>query len=293
MELNELAILVKVVQLGSFTKAAEVLNVQKGYVSRVITQLEQKLGVRLLERTTRSLSLTEIGREVYERAVGILGAVEDTKRITQQLASEPRGILRLTCGVEFGLLAVGEWMQGFLKRYPEVNIEADWTGRVVDLVHEGFDIAIRIGELPNSSLVARYLGAIHYGLFASKHYVEQLPTPITIDSLSQYPRLAFSGGHTQGTWELYQDTQQITITSPARLIVNNHLALRDAAANGLGIALMPVLLAKPFVAQGTLVPVLPTWSTKPMPVHALYASNRYLTPKVRAFLDYAVEHFPR
>lgn len=293
MELNELALFVKVVQLGSFTQAAEALGLQKAYVSRVITQLETKLAVRLLERTTRSLSLTEIGREVYERAIGILGAVEETKQLTQQLTSEPRGVLRLTCGIEFGLLAVSAWMQGYLKRYPAVSIEADWTGRVVDLVHEGFDIAIRIGPLPDSSLVARRLGWIHYGLFVSRDYLAQQPVPITLATLEQYPRLVFSGGRIHEQWELVKGNERLVVNNPARLAVNNYFALREATLNGLGIALLPLLMAKPYVEQGQLLALLPEWTAEPMPVHALYASNRYLTPKVRAFIDYALEQFPR
>jgi DNA-binding transcriptional LysR family regulator len=293
MGLNELTLFVKVVQLGSFTQAAEALGLQKAYVSRVITQLETKLAVRLLERTTRSLSLTEIGREVYERAIGILGAVEETKQLTQQLTREPRGVLRLTCGIEFGLLAVNTWMQGYLKRYPAVSIEADWTGRVVDIVHEGFDIAIRIGTLPDSSLIARRLGEIHYGLFVSRDYLKQQVLPLSIETLEQYPRLVFSGGHLHEYWQLSSGSEQVVIKNSARLAVNNYLALCEAALHGLGIALLPLLVAKPYVEAGQLMAILPEWTVEPMPVHALYASNRYLTPKVRAFIDHALAHFPR
>ena len=292
MELNELTVFVKVVQLASFSKAADALNLQSGYVSRVIMQLERKLGVRLLERTTRSLSLTEIGREVYERAIGILSAVEDTKRITQQLTTTPRGTLRLTCGVEFGLLAVEQWIQGFLSIYPEVNIETDWTGRVLDLVHEGFDIAIRIGELPDSSLVARPLGLIHYGLYASPLYLQQFGQSITHDSIHQCTRLVFSAGQDRSIWRLTDGGRELMVQSQPRLLSNNHFALRDSVIKGLGVALLPKLMAKPLVATGELLHLLPDWSAQPMPVHALYASNRYLTPKVRAFIDYALMHFP-
>jgi LysR family transcriptional regulator for bpeEF and oprC len=148
METSELTAFVKVVQSGSFTRAAESMGTQKAYLSRVVTQLEQKLGVRLLERTTRSLSLTEAGREIFERAVGILGAMEDVERVAQQTLAEPRGTLRLTCGVEFGMIAVSRWISDYLARYPLVNVESDFTGRIVDIVHEGFDLAIRIGGPP-------------------------------------------------------------------------------------------------------------------------------------------------
>jgi len=161
MGISELNAFAKVVQTGSFTRAAESLGTQKAYLSRVVANLEQKLGARLLVRTTRSLSLTEVGREVFERAVGILGAVDDVQRLTQKMVAEPRGTLRLTCGVEFGMIAVSRWIGHYLKRYPQVSVESDFTGRIVDLVHEGFDLAIRIGPLTESSLAARRLGELH------------------------------------------------------------------------------------------------------------------------------------
>jgi DNA-binding transcriptional LysR family regulator len=127
-------------------------------LSRVITQHEKKLSVRLLERTTRSLSLTEVGREIFERAVGILGSVEDAQSAAQKTQAEPRGVLKLTCGVEFGMISVSRWVAEYLQRYSQVQVQADFNGRLVDLVHEGFDLAIRVGNLPDSSLAARKLG---------------------------------------------------------------------------------------------------------------------------------------
>lgn len=142
----------RVVQAGSFTRAAEALDTQKSHVSRVIAQLERELGVKLIDRTTRTQALTEFGREFHERAVGILGAVDDTLRMADLARAEPRGMLRLTCGVEFGQLAAGAWVDEYLARHPQVSVEAEYTSRVIDLVHEGFDVAIRIGEVPESRL---------------------------------------------------------------------------------------------------------------------------------------------
>lgn len=291
MELPELRALVKVVQSGSFTRAAELLGTQKSQVSRVITGLEQRLGVRLLERSTRSLRLTEIGREVFERAVSILASVEDTERLTQQQAAEPLGTLKLTCGVEFGMLAVGAWIDSYLVRYPEVNVEADYTGRVIDLVHEGYDLAIRVGELPDSRLVARRLGNLDYGLFASQRYLRQRGTPRLPDDLADHAHLVFSGGVSTNRWTLQRETQSIDIHLNARLRVNNSFIIRDAAINAMGIARLPLLIAQDAVASGALKPVLPDWTTTPMPVHAIYPSSRFLTPKVRRFVDVATDWF--
>jgi DNA-binding transcriptional LysR family regulator len=291
MDLNELTAFVKVVQTGSFTAAAEALDTQKAHVSRVVTKLEGKLGVRLLERTTRSLSLTEVGREIFERAVGILGAVEDTERVAQQMLAEPRGVLKLTCGVEFGMIAVGGWINTYLRRYPQAHVEADFTGRIVDIVHEGFDLAIRLGELPDSRLAARRLGDLRYGLFASPDYLQRQRAPEHPDDLAAHRLLAFTGGADQGSWRLTRADQEARIEVSGRLRINNSFAVRDAAIQGLGIAKLPLLIASASAASGELRAVLPEWLSPVVPVHAVFPSSRYLTPKVRAFIDHAVAAF--
>jgi LysR family transcriptional regulator for bpeEF and oprC len=217
MELSELNAFVKVVQAGSFTRAAESMSTQKAYLSRVVTQLEHKLGIRLLERTTRSLSLTEAGREVFERAVSILGAVDDVERVAQQTLAEPRGNLRITCGVEFGMIAVSRWITDYLGRYPSVTIESDFTGRIVDIVHEGFDLAIRIGPLSDSSLAARRLGDLTYGLFASQDYLDRRGIPSDPSDLMGHDLLHFSGGGHRQTWPLLRDAKEVKVTGSSRL----------------------------------------------------------------------------
>ena len=289
MELSHLETFVKVVQTGSFTRAAEQLHSQKAHVSRVVSQLEADLGVRLLERTTRSLSLTEVGREFFERAVGILGAAEDARRAVQQAQVEPRGTLRLTCGVEFGMLAVNGWVRDYLIRHPGVNVDLEMTGRVVDIVHEGFDVAIRVGTLQDSSLNARLLGSLRYGLFASPACVQRHGVPAVPQDLSAHEVLAFVGGSHPGSWQLTQAGTTHRVEVRPRLKANNVFAVRDAAAAGLGIAQLPLVVAEPLLVQGGLVPVLADWSLPTVPVHAVFASARYLTPKVRSFIDLAVE----
>jgi DNA-binding transcriptional LysR family regulator len=293
MELGELAAFVKVVQAGSFTRAAEGLGMQKANLSRVISQLERRLGARLLERTTRSLSLTEIGREVFERAVGILGAVDETQRMAQRMLSEPRGTLRLTCGVEFGVIAVGRWIAEFMERHPRVAVESDFTGRIVDIVHEGFDLAIRIGDLADSSLAARRLGELRYGLFASPAYLARRGKPRRPEDLANHDLLRFSPGGSRSGWILRHGKEERRIDSAARLRVNNSFAVRDAAARGLGIAQLPFAVVQDALAAGALVRILPAWGPLPVPVHAVFPGTRYLTPKVRVFIDHAVEAFDR
>lgn len=291
MELSSLDTFVKVIQTGSFTRAAEQLCSQKAHVSRVVSQLEAELGVRLLERTTRSLSLTEIGREFFERAVGILGAAEDARRAVQKAQGEPRGTLRLSCGVEFGMLAVNAWVREYLRRYPGVRADVEMTGRLVDIVHEGFDLAVRVGPLADSTLAARKLGDLHYALFAAPGYLERRGAPGRPDELVGHELVRFSGSRRRMAWSLSRGHESCTVEPDARLDTNNSFAVRDAAVDGLGIAQLPLLLARREVEAGTLVPVLADWRLPSAPVHAVFASARYLTPKVRAFIDLAVEAF--
>jgi LysR family transcriptional regulator, regulator for bpeEF and oprC len=288
METSELIAFVKVVQTGSFTKAADLLGTQKAHLSRVVSQMEQRLGVRLLERTTRSLSLTEVGREMFERAITILAAIEEAKQATQRTLDEPRGVLKLTCGVEFGQLAVNSWINTYLQRYPHVAIQADWYNRVVDLVHEGFDLAIRLGDLPDSSLAARKLGEMDYGLYASPSYLQRRGLPSHAQELNQHELLMFTGGRSKQGWQLQRTDETVRITSPnARYQINNSFAVFQAAVAGIGIAKLPRLLVQQANNSAQIVEVMTDWASPSVPVHAVFPSARYLSPKVRAFVDTA------
>ena len=291
MDLPALRAYVNIVQAGSFTRAADLLGTDKARLSRQLGALEAGLGVRLLTRSTRSLSLTEAGREFFERAVGILAAVDEAERAMQQTQSEPRGRLKLTCGVEFGQIAVNDWIQRYLARHPQVGIEADYTGRLVDLVHEGYDLAIRVGPLADSSLSARRLGVLRYGLYAAPGHLARRGLPESPEALATRETLVFAGGSHQSAWTLSGEGRTVRVELEPRLKANHSFAVRDAAIAGLGIALLPRLVAEPALAAGTLLPVLPDWQGPSVPVHAVYASARYLTPKVRAFIDLAVESF--
>jgi LysR family transcriptional regulator, regulator for bpeEF and oprC len=294
MTLEQLRVLVKVVQAGSFTRAAGVLGMQRSNVSRVIAQLEAELGVTLLERTTRTQSVSAAGREVYERALGVLDAVDDTLRVTQSVREEPSGLLRLTCGVEFGMAAVGAWVEAYLERWPKVSVEAEYATREIDLVHEGFDLAIRAGPLPESRLVARALGELGYGLYASPAYRRRRGTPATPAELTSHELVAFSGEGQRPVWTLHRggEREQVKVTAATRLRVNAGAGVRSALLRGLGIGQLPAVIADELVGQGLLERVLPQWQPRAVPVLAVYPSNRYLTPKVRAFVDLAASSFP-
>lgn len=294
MTLEQLRVLVKVVESGSFARAADLLAMQRSNVSRVIAQLEAHLGVTLLERTTRTQSLTEAGKAVYERAVGVLEAVADTVRVTQQIHEEPRGMLRVACAVEFGMAAVTPWVESYLARHPRVTAQLEYASRELDVVHEGFDLAIRGGPLPPSRLVARLLGHLRYSLFASPDYVDQRGPPSQPSDLLEHELVVLSGDGIAPTWTLQRGRrcEQIKATAAARLRVNAGAGVHSALLRGLGIGLLPDVFAAQAVRQRQLVNVMPLWRGVALPVYAVYPSNRYLTPKVRAFVDLAVEQFP-
>lgn len=293
MDLSRYRALVTVVQSGSFTRAAERLRTQKARVSRQISELEAELGVRLLERTTRRLRLTEVGREIYERSVDILEAVEDTRRLAQAVRGEPRGLLRVTMPLEFGLLAGFAWVGSMLAHHPELTIEVDSASRLLDLVHEGFDLAIRVGSLRDSRMAARRLGELHYGLYAAPDYLRRRGIPQSPVDLAHHDLICFSPGGRSVPLRLQRTGESPTVLEVApRLRVDSRYAQRDALIAGLGVGENLRMIAAPEVAAGRLVPVLSEWVGLPVPVHAVFPSQRYLTPKVRAFVDHALLHFP-
>ncbi len=286
IDLNELSMYVAVVRGGSFTAAARAAGTQKAHVSRVVSRLEKRLGVRLLQCSTRSLAVTEVGRDLYERASGILSTIEETAAAIQGTLREPQGVLRLTSAIDLGVLLVNGWIASFLRRYPQVRVDAEFSNRAVDLIHEGFDLAIRVGQLADSTLSARKLGEVRCLLYASPRYLQGRAPPRHPRDLAAHQLLMFSVSRPP-SWHLVKDGDRYQVTSPARFSSDNHIVVRDAAVEGLGITLLPRFMAADHVRKRRLVEVLPGWTGPSMPVHAVFASSRYLAPKVRAFVDLA------
>jgi LysR family transcriptional regulator, regulator for bpeEF and oprC len=286
---DDLHAFVAVVRSGSFTRAADTLQTQKAHLSRVVTRLEARLQLRLLQRSTRALTLTEAGRELYERASTILAALQETHSVMERSQGQPQGQLRITCGEEFGSLVVVPWLALYMQRHPQVQVQAELTNRVLDIVHEGFDLAIRVGVLQDCELSARKLGEVHYGLYASPQYLKRRAAPSSPQALAEHDLIA--AGKPGTGWQLVKQETTFSFKPKARFWANNNLAVRHCAAQGLGIALLPQFQAAPLLAQGLLRPVLKGWGRSPVPVHAVFASSRYLSPKVRAFVDLASERF--
>jgi DNA-binding transcriptional LysR family regulator len=286
MDLSSLSTFVKVVQTGSFTKAAAAIGTHKAHVSRGLAGLEKELGVRLLERTTRRVRLTEVGQQIYDQAIGVLAAVEDIQSIAGNLQSDPQGTLRLVVPSELGVTGFGRWVDAYAEKYPQVALEIEVSSRPVDLVADGIDLALHAGALDESAVGARKVGELTYGLYASPTYLERNGAPQDGDELRKHPLLMFSGSGQRG-WRLVTLSRELRIDGPARVRANDSVVVRDAAVRGLGIALLPTVIGKEEVSRGTLRRVLSAWSAPKVPVHAVFLGGRDLVPKVRAFIDVA------
>lgn len=282
---DHLRLFLTVLAAGSFTRAAELVGSDKAHVSRTIARLEDQLGIRLLNRSTRSLSPTDAGRELAGRARAIVDALAETEEALKGRADRPRGRLRMTCGYEFGLLAVNGWVRTFLERWPEVSVDVDFTNRVADIVHEGFDLAIRVGRLSDSDLIARKLGEVTYGFYAAPSFLAGRHVPGHPSDLRADTFVGFAGSPA----EVARGTETFPLPARPRYVANTNMAVRDMAAAGLGVALLPDFQAAPLVRAAGLVPVLSGWSRPPVEVHAVMPSTRLMSTTVRAFIDLARE----
>lgn len=287
---SEMQVFVAVVAEESFTGAAERLETDKARISRIVQRIEEKLGARLLNRSTRRVSLTEVGRDYFERASSILAAAEAAEAAVAQQSQEPKGRLKITASPEFGTTKVDGWIAAYLTKWPKVSVDAVYSIRLVDIIHEGIDVAIRIGTLEDSDLSARKLGEITYGLYASPDYLKRsLPCRATGDLKHHDLIMKKSSG--RSTWNLVNGEITEKIVQAPRCALDNMIAAQNMALAGLGIAQLPQFMAQPYVAGGSLVRVLPEWAAIPMPVHAVFASTRYMDPKVRGFIDLCREAF--
>jgi DNA-binding transcriptional LysR family regulator len=287
VDLNEILIFAKVVDAGSFVGASRELDVPKSTVSRKVSELEERLGARLLQRTTRKLSLTDVGRTFYQHAARVVAELEEAERAVNRMQESPRGLLRVTMPLNFGWLA--PIVSSFLRRYPEVQVELVGAERVVDLVEEGFDVAIRVGPLRDSSLIARGLGSLASYLVASPAFLRRHGTPKSPEQLERFACVVFGAGPERSRFTLTRAGKATTVSVDARLIVNDFEFLEDAARSGHGIASLPVFRCIDDIRSKKLRRVLPQWCTRSIELHAVYPSTRHLSPKVRAFLDHLRE----
>jgi DNA-binding transcriptional LysR family regulator len=283
---------VRVAESGSFSKAAARLKSSKSAISRQVSALEAELGARLLHRTTRALTLTEVGRGYFEQATRILSDLAEANASVGQLQAAPRGRLRVSAPMSFGFLHLAPAVPDFLERYPEVELEMVMNDRFVDLIDEGFDMAVRIGKLVDSSLIARRLAPARIAVCGAPAYLEKRGVPTSPDQLKAHECLCYSNVGMAQEWRfLRPDGRLWPVEVRGRLHANNGDALRAAALRGFGLAVLPGFLVGSDVQSGALVSVLEEFLPRDSAVHAVYPHARHLSPKVRAFVDFLAERF--
>jgi DNA-binding transcriptional LysR family regulator len=278
---------VAVVESGSFARAAERLDRSVSAVSRDVAELERHLDARLLNRTTRRLSLTEAGRTFHERAVQLLADLEEAEQSASEGGVTPRGTLKLTCPITYGERVLAPVIAAFVARYPEVRVDIDQSDRIVDLVDEGFDLAVRIGTIKSQLLVARRIGAAGVVCCASPAYLARHGTPRVPEDLAKHACLTYEFSPTPNQWRfLAPDGSERAVRIGGPMHANNGRMLAALAAEGVGIVNETDFNAAPEIESGRLVPILTGWSQPSIPIHAAYPSRRHLSAKVRAFVDH-------
>ncbi|MEQ8822846.1 MAG: LysR family transcriptional regulator [Filomicrobium sp.] len=281
----------KVVAHGSYAEAGRRLGLTRSAVSKAVKELEQLLGVRLLDRTTRRVSATEAGRAYYERCVDILASVEETELQIARLHDEPRGVLKVNAPMSFGALYLGSAISEFMGQYPELTIEMALSDRFIDPIEEGVDVTVRIGELADSSLIARKLAPARLVLAASPDYLKAHGKPKSADDLKEHRCLHYGHTTSMPRWQLMVDGQPASVPVTAVMCSNNGDILRKGALQGTGIALLPTFIIGQDIADGALRQVLPECEPTPLGIYALYAPNRYLAAKTRVLIDFLRERF--
>jgi DNA-binding transcriptional LysR family regulator len=286
--LDDALIFTRVVECHSFTQAAQSLGMQKSTVSRRIALLEERLGVRLLNRTTRKLRLTEVGQAYYERCRQIMLDFAEAEQAVMQLQQEPSGLLRITAPIEFGQLFLGGVLGRFMLLYPQISAEVELTSREVDPLEEGVDIAIQVGQPRDSTLIARKLFESPRRLYASREYLARHGTPHKVQELAGH-RAILLPQDSPRYWPLVGEQVQCQRV----LSCNNITLAREAALAGAGISGLPVMIAEEALRSGRLVELLPDARLPIGELYAVYPSRRFQAMKVKTFLDFLMASLPQ
>lgn len=290
MDLNALSVFVKVVEAGSFLGAARTADIPKSTVARRIDELEQHLGVRLLQRSTRKSELTEAGRSFYERCRQIVDDVDDAVAGVTEHQREPTGRLRFSASVLMGERYVGHWAVEYMRMHPKVELDMHLVARKVDLLADGFDLVLRVSRPESSSYIGRRLAPTPTYLCAAPSYLEAHGTPSTLEDLRKHQALLFSATRTKEPWDLEDengDTASVAVSG--QIVTNSFPILLEACRTGMGIAELPSLVCCDALRSGELVRVLPSWANRARWLHALYPSRAHLSATLRTFLDFMTE----
>jgi DNA-binding transcriptional LysR family regulator len=290
-KLNSIRAFAKVVEHGGFAAAARELRLSRSAVNKHVIELEHALGVQLLARTTRSVAPTENGQAYYERCVAILSDLEEADLAVTRLQSEPRGLLRVNAPMSFGTLHLSRAVADFMERYPELQIQLVLSDQLLDPVQEGFDVTLRIADLPSSSLIARRIVPALRVVCAAPAYLKRRGTPKHPDDLRSHDCLTYGHLATGNQWKLTGPDGDHWIPIPWRLCTNNAEVLRDAAVQGRGIALLPTFIAGADLQEGKLRTILPAYKAPEISVYAIYPQTRHLSVKIRLFIDFLVGRF--
>lgn len=291
-DLNDMRYFAEVVGRGSFAAAGRALGVPKSRLSRRIAQLEAELGVRLLQRTTRKLSLTSVGEAYYRHCVAIVDESRAADEVVAQVRSEPSGLIRVVCPITLAHGIAGAILPEFMNRHPQVTVQMEVSNRVVDLVEEGVDVALRVRASLNESgsLVIKRLGTALGVLAASPAQLRRQGSVSTLADLSRLDTVAMSVADGRAAWRLQgPDGAELTFTHRPRYVADDLLTLKYAIVGGVGAGVLPDYMCADELAAGTLVPILPELSPKPGVIHAVFVSRRGMVPAVRAFLDFLGE----
>ncbi len=280
-----------VVDVGSFVKAAETLALSKAAVSRYVADLEARLGVRLLHRTTRRLSLTEEGQVFYARSKELLSGVAEAEAEITSRSVNASGLLRINAPVTFGILHLAPLWGAFRSRYPNVSLDVTLADRVVDLVEEGYDMAIRIATLPSSTLISKRLASTRVVLCASPQYLQAHGVPQHPAELSQHAVMAYSYWSGGDEWRFDGPQGPVSVMTQPCLRTNSGDTCRAAALAHQGIILQPTFLVGADLAAGRLVELMPDYHSTELGVYAIYPSRKHVPPKVRALVDFLASHF--
>ena len=282
---------VQVFDAGGFSAAARQHGRSKALLSKYVTDLEDYLGVRLMNRTTRKLSLTEAGEAYYREVSALLQQLDDLDATISDQTSEPRGLLRVSAPRNFGETTLAPAIFDYLKKYPKVTLDLRLEDRYVDLVDEGIDVALRISTLADSSLIARKIADMHVVAGASKALLKRVGNPKHPEDLRHLPCIIDVNLQGQSNWRFIEDGKTVSVPVNGPVRVNSPLAARQAAIAGLGFVMLPSYLADPVVARGELVPVLSEFLPTGQTLQAVYPHRRHLAGKVRALIDHLVEWF--
>lgn len=293
--LQSMQVFAHVAELGSFTKAADAAQLGRPQITRAIQDLEASLGVRLFQRTTRKVRLTTEGEQFYKRVVGILVSVAETTSMFARSGASLRGKLRIDIPTAFSQPAFIASLLAFSDSHPEVEMALGVTDRAVDLVAEGVDCVIRIGDLPDSSLIARRIGMATMVTCAAPAYLQAHGAPATPDDLAAHRGVSFLSGqnHRPLPWQFLQDGQDISYVSRHGIIVNESNAYVQCGVAGFGVLQAPGITLERYLADGSLVEVLDQYRPRARPVSVLYPSRSQLAPQVQAFVDWLSQRFPR